>query len=229
MQTITLGKVEQLDFKSAEAFKALRTNIQFSGTDVKVISVTSCLPNEGKSSVTMNLALSLAEAGKKVLFIDADMRKSVLAGRHKIKNVNRGLSHYLSGQCKFEEVICVTNIESFYMVTAGPVPPNPSEILGGKNFERLISETRKIYDYVIIDSPPIGSVIDGAIIGRVCDGVVLLIAADSISYKFAQKVKRQLEMAGCKILGVVLNKVTSNSQGYYGKYYGKYYGDYYSN
>ena len=223
MQNITINKLDSMDFYGKEAYKTLRTNIEFAGEDIKVISVTSCMPNEGKSSVTMNLALSLAEAGKKVLFIDADMRKSVLIGRYKIKNAKKGLSHFLSGQCPMEEVISVTNEEKFHMIVAGPIPPNPSELLQGKRFARLIEEMRTVYDY-----PPLGSVVDALIVGRISDGVALVIAAESISYKFAQKIKKQLEMADCRILGAVLNKVNLKNGSYYGKYYGKYYGEYYT-
>lgn len=229
MQTITINKSDTMDFHGKEAYKTLRTNIEFAGEDVKVISVTSCMPNEGKSSVTMNLALSLAEAGNGVLFVDADMRKSILAGRYKIKNAKRGLSHFLSGQCSMEEVISVTNVEKFHMVIAGPVPPNPSELLQSKRFKNFIEEMKKIYDYIIIDCPPLGSVVDGLIAGKISDGVALVVASEQISYKFAQKIKKQLEAAECRILGVILNKVNLRNQGYYGKYYGKYYGEYYTN
>lgn len=229
MQSITINKTDSMDFHGKEAYKALRTNIGFAGEDVKVIAVTSCMPNEGKSSVTMNLAMSLAEAGKTVLFVDADMRKSILTGRYKIKNAKCGLSHYLSGQCAMDEAVSVTNIERFHMIIAGPVPPNPSELLDGRRFKRFIEEMRKVYDYIIIDCPPLGSVIDALIVGRMADGVALVIASEAISYKFAQKIKKQLEMAECKILGVILNKVNLKNRGYYGKYYGKYYGEYYTN
>lgn len=229
MQTITINKSDTMDFHGKEAYKTLRTNIEFAGEDVKVISVTSCMPNEGKSSVTMNLALSLAEAGNSVLFVDADMRKSILQGRYKIKNAKRGLSHFLSGQSSMEEVVSVTNVEKFHMVIAGPVPPNPSELLQSKRFKGFIENMRSVYDYIIIDCPPLGSVVDGLIVGKISDGVALVVASEQISYKFAQKIKKQLEMAECRILGVILNKVNLRNQGYYGKYYGKYYGEYYTN
>lgn len=227
MQSITINKIDTMDFHGKEAYKTLRTNIQFAGEDVKVISITSCLPNEGKSAVAMNLGISLAEAGKRVLLIDADMRKSILIGRYKIKNAMKGLSHYLSGQCTLEEVLSVSNMEKFHLITSGPMPPNPSELLNNKRFLRLLEEMRKVYDYIIIDCPPLGSVSDALITGRYSDGVALVVASEVISYKFAQKIKRQLENADCKILGVVLNKVDLKGRGYFGKYYGKYYGRYY--
>lgn len=224
MQNITINQTDTLDFQGSEAYKTLRTNIQFSGENVKVFTVTSCMPNEGKSVVTMNLAIALTEAGKNVLLVDADMRKSVLVGRYKIKNGKKGLSHYLSGQCELEDVVSISNLERLHMILAGPIPPNPSELLGSQRFEELVQELRQIYDYIIIDCPPIGSVIDAVIAGNISDGVALVVASDVVSYKFAQKVKNQLEQANCKILGVILNKVAMKNRRYYRGYYGKYYG-----
>ena len=229
MQQIEITKMNHLDYHSNEAYKTLRTNVQFCGEDVKVISLTSCTPNEGKSSVSFQLALSMAEDGKKVLFVDADIRKSVLVGRHKIgAKKAKGLTHYMSGQCKLEEVLCKTNVENLHVILTGPVPPNPSELLGGKYFKELLATQREKYDFIIVDTPPLGSVIDSAIVSRQCDGVIMVIASDEISYKFATKIKEQLENANCRILGVVLNKVKFLGGGkYYGKYYGRYYGKYY--
>ena len=217
-------KTKKLDYSAAESFKSLRTNLQFCGEDKKVIAVTSCTPNEGKSSVTMNLAVSLAEAGKKVLLVDGDLRKSVLVGRTKVKGMSKGLTHYLSKQASLIDVICSTNVPNFHMIFAGPVPPNPAELLGGKLFKEMISSLRKIYDYILIDTPPLGSVIDSVVIAEECNGSVLLIESGVISYRFAQEVKEQLAKSNCPILGVILNKVDMFKQGYYGKYYGKYYG-----
>ena len=219
-------KTQKLDYSGAEAYKSLRTNLQFCGEDKKVIAITSCTHNEGKSSVTMNLAVSLAEAGKKVLLIDADLRKSVLVGRTKVKESIKGLTHYLSKQAALIEVICATNVKNMHSVYAGPGPPNPAELLGGKYFRELLSSLRKVYDYILVDTPPLGSVIDSAIIAEECDGSIMVIETGVISYRFAQDVKSQLEKSNCPILGVVLNKVDMSKQGYYGKYYGRYYGKY---
>lgn len=219
-------KTQKLDYSGAEAYKSLRTNLQFCGEDKKVIAITSCTTNEGKSSVTMNLAVSLAEAGKNVLLIDADLRKSVLVGRTKVKESIKGLTHYLSKQAALIEVICATNVKNMHIVYAGPVSPNPAELLGGKYFRELLSSLRKVYDYILVDTPPLGSVIDSAIIAEECDGSIMVIETGVISYRFAQDVKSQLEKSNCPILGVVLNKVDMSKQGYYGKYYGRYYGKY---
>lgn len=227
MQSITIEKFDKLPYSLEEAYNSLRTNIWFCGKDIKVIGVTSCMPNDGKSSVCMNLGRAMAEAGKKVLLIDADMRKSVLVGRHRVENAINGLSHFLSGQKELEEVLCETNIENFHMIVAGPVPPNPSELLGSDTFKAMIDALDEYYDYIIIDTPPLGSVIDAAEISKVCDGMCLVISANAVSYKLAQKVKDQLEKTNCHILGVILNKVKIGNRGYYSRYYSKYYGRYY--
>ena len=219
-------KTPKLNYAAEEAYKSLRTNIQFCGEDKKIIAITSCTPNEGKSSVTMNLAISMAEAGKKVLLIDADLRKSVLVGRVKVSESVKGLTHYLSKQSSMIDVVCSTNIENLHIVFAGPVPPNPAELLGGKYFKEMLVSLKKVYDYILIDTPPLGSVIDSAIIAEESDGSILVMESGAISYRFAQEVKAQLEKCKCPILGVILNKVDMSGSGYYGKYYRKYYGKY---
>lgn len=223
MKTVELNKLMHLDFNGREAYKTLRSNIQFCGSNIRIIGLTSCIPNEGKSSVSLNLAISLAEAGKKTIFVDADLRKSVLVGRYRINQSLRGLVHYLSGIIPDSELIYQSNIDYLYMIFSGPIPPNPSELLGGENFTNLIKKLGEEYDYVIIDTPPLGSVIDSAIIAKSCHGMILVIESKNISYKFAQRVKQQLEMTGCPILGTVLNKVEIKEK-VYGKYYGKHYG-----
>lgn len=228
MQNIEL-KEKLLDYKSKEAFKMLRTNIEFSDSDLKVICITSCVPNEGKSNISFEVAKSYAQLGKKVLLLDADLRKSVMRQRHKKGKVRLGLVNYLVGKCEFEEALCETDEKNLYMVFSGPVPPNPSELLSNKRFIQMIENAREEYDMIIIDTPPLGSVIDAAVVSKCCDGAVLVIAAGGISYRFAKKIKEQLEMTGCRILGCVLNKVDMTGKGYYGKYYGSYYGKYYGN
>ena len=225
MEEVVLKNLTK-DYRSNEAYKSLRTNIEFSGEDKKVIVFTSCTPNEGKSTVSISLAASLAEGGKRVLFVDADLRKSVLVGRHKVSGEIKGLSHYLSGQADVKDVVLKTQEPRLYVVFAGVVPPNPAELLGSKRFEAFLQGARQSYDYIIIDAPPLGSVIDAAIITKFCDASVLVISSRTISRKFAAGVKDQLEKTGCPILGVVLNKVDMKQNKYYGKYYGNYYGSY---
>jgi capsular exopolysaccharide synthesis family protein len=227
VKKIVFEKRKQLDYRSNEAYKTLRTNIQFCGNENRVIAITSCTPNEGKSSISFNLAQSLAEDGKRVILIDADLRKSVLVGRYKVGEINAGLSHYLSGQSELEDVHNSTEIPNMDIIFAGTYSPNPAELLGHNRFQDLVIKLREKYDYIIIDTPPLGSVIDSAIVAKIADGAILVVESNAISYKFAQHVKHQLVRTDCKILGVILNKVNMDKNGYYGRYYGKYYGKYY--
>ena len=229
---VNFEKKTELDFKTNEAYKTLRTNISFAGDDIHVIAMTSSVPNEGKSAVSFNLAKSLAEDGKKVLYIDADIRKSVTIARYGVDIETKGLTHYLSGQKDLQDVIYETNIKNFSIIFTGQVAPNPAELLGNDRFKKMIVATKETYDYVLIDCPPLGSVIDAAIVAKECDGAIIVIETDNVSYKVVQRVKKQLEQSGCRILGAVLNKVEMGGKGYgyYGKgYYGHYYGRYYGN
>ena len=212
----------QKDYHVQESMKALRTNIQFCGTNIKAIALTSCEPNEGKSNVAVGLAESFAISGKRVILLDVDLRKSVLLGRYKVDRGVKGMSHFLSGQHFIDEVIYNTNVENMHIIFSGPVPPNPAELLSSKMFGELIEQLKTIYDYIIIDTPPLGSVIDSAIIAQYCDGVAMVLAANTVSYKMVKHVKEQLDRTGCNFLGIILNKVNQSSHGYYG--YGAYYG-----
>lgn len=217
MKAINLKLAGNNDFFTQEAYKTLRTNLQFCGQDIQVIAVTSCHENEGKTTVSLNLARSLAELGKKVLYLDADMRKSVVAGRHTNVKNPMGLSEVLTGMSKLEECIYTTQFEKLYMIFSGKYPPNPVELLNGRYFANMIAGIRKVFDYIIIDTPPLGSVIDAAVIAPNCDGVVLVMGDNMVRCKQAQEVTEQLRKADARILGVVRNSVHSKNQGYYYK------------
>jgi capsular exopolysaccharide family len=224
MEVIQINKVEQ-EGKILEAYKSLRTNIQFCGSEVQVIALTSSRPDEGKSTTAFNLAESLAEVGKRVIYVDTDLRRSVFTGRFKINSKIWGQSHYLSGQCKLDEVVYATNVKNLFVTISGPEPPNPAELLSGLRFKGEIESFREIFDYVIIDTPPLGSVIDCAVIAPCCDGIVLVIESGGVNLKFVKSVKQQIERTKCPLLGVVLNKVNMSSRsGYYGAY-NSYYGN----
>ncbi|MCR5092888.1 MAG: polysaccharide biosynthesis tyrosine autokinase [Lachnospiraceae bacterium] len=230
MQDIRLHFSDKENYRVREAFRTLRSNVEFSGQGVRVVALTSCTPNEGKTSCAMNLARAFAESGKRTILVDADMRKSIMVGRYKTGSVRLGLTHYLVGQEALDMVICRSDIKNLHIILAGPVPPNPSELLGSERFTEMIRRLREDYEYVIVDTPPLGSVIDAAVVSRSCDGVVLIIENNAVSYRFVQHVKEQLDVAGARILGVVLNKVNMDGKGYYGhygNYYGRYYGKYY--
>lgn len=190
-----------------ESFNSLRANVLFMRKDVKTIVLTSCLANEGKSSVCFDLCRSLAEAGKRVLLIDADLRKSVMATRYTEEKGVNGLSHVLSGQVAAKDAIYPTNVTSLDIVFSGPYPPNPTELVGSPAFKEFLDEQRDAYDYIIVDAPPLGLVVDAAVMASACDGSILVISVGHVKYRLAQQVKAQLERSGKSVLGVVLNQI----------------------
>lgn len=228
MKTVKFGKLKKQSYTMKESLRALKTNIQFCGDDIRTVVVTSAMPNEGKSTVTLDLARSLTESGKRVLLIDTDMRKSVYVGRLRAVATDGGeiygLSHFLSGQKRLEDVLYGTEIPGLFIIFAGPTVPNPTEILEKKYFEELLKFGREHFNYVFLDCAPIGAAIDAAVIAKHCDGAILVIAQGMASGRMIQNVKKQLELSGVRVLGAVLNKLKMKKSGYYGSYYGSYYG-----
>lgn len=228
MKKVTMNLPEVKDYRLTEGLNQLKTNLAFCGKDIKVITITSSVQNEGKSSVAFDLSKTMAEGGKKILMVDADLRKSVLAAKYHIQGIDKGLSHYLTGQAEIEDIIYETETEGFYLSVAGPLSPDPTSLLDSDQFQKFIDKVREDYDYVIINAPPLGVVIDAAIIGKYCDGAVLVIEQGVIKRKVVQDVIKQLKRGKVRILGAVLNKVDERI-GAYGaydyKYSYSYYGD----
>ena len=224
-RSLVLASPWEDDYATREAYKAFRTNLMFCGSDKKVIAFTSCTQNEGKSTVSMGVAMALAEVGKKVLLIDADMRKSNLQSIWLDENAGEiaGLSSFLSGQAERDEVICATQHAGFHIVFSGPYPPNPVELLDSERFRSFIREVREEYDYVLIDNAPIGLVIDAAVVARAADGIVFVVAVGKVSAREARKCKAQMEKTGCAILGTVLNHTERKTRAYYKKHDEYYY------
>lgn len=216
----------QIAKSTEEYLNSIRTNIQFSGRELKILAITSVQPGEGKSTTSTNLAISFAHAGFRTLLIDADTRNSVMSGTFKANERYQGLSSFLSGNAELSEVICDTNVENLMVIPAGQVPPNPTSLLQNANFNHMIETVRNLYDYVIIDTPPIGLVIDAAVIAQKADASILVTEAGAIKKRFIQKAKEQMEQSGTQFLGIILNKVnnTVDSYGAYGAYgsYGEY-------
>ena len=219
---------KKLEFikKTEEYYNALCTNIQLSGDKLKVISVTSVNPGEGKSTTSINIAWSFARAGYKTLLIDGDIRNSVMSGVFKSREKITGLTEFLSGTTDLSHGLCDTNIENLFVVQSGSVSPNPTALLQSKNFNDMIETLRKYFDYIIVDTAPIGIVIDAAIIVQKCDASILVAEAGVAKRREVQKAKSQLEHTGKLFLGVVLNKfdVQREKYGSYGGYgnYGNY-------
>lgn len=203
----------------AESYKSLRTNLLYT-ENVHVIAVTSSMMGEGKSSTSFQLAKSFAQLGKKTLLIDCDLRKAYLKRYLKVHKKVVGLSELLSGQV--DDAVYSTDLDNLSLMMSGKSPVNPSELLSGDTFGKIIDKLRKEFDYIIVDTPPITVGPDTSIIGRVVDGVVLVVRNDFVKKITIQRCKQDIIRNGGKILGVVLNRVTKYQDDYYYGYYGAY-------
>lgn len=227
MPTLEISK-KSLDFakKAEEHYNALRTNIQLSGDNLKVLAISSVKPGEGKSTTSTNIAWAFARAGYKTLLVDADIRNSVMSGVFKSREKITGLTDFLAGTTDLSNGLCDTNIDNLFVIQAGPISPNPTALLQSENFHTMIDTLRKYFDYVIVDTEPIGIVIDAAIITQKCDASILVTAAGETKRRDILKAKEQLEQTGTPFLGVVLNKFNTEVEKYgaYGGYgaYGSY-------
>lgn len=227
MPTLEISK-KRLDFakKAEEHYNALRTNIQLSGDNLKVLAISSVKPGEGKSTTSTNIAWAFARAGYKTLLVDADIRNSVMSGVFKSREKITGLTDFLAGTTDLSNGLCDTNIDNLFVIQAGPISPNPTALLQSENFHTMIDTLRKYFDYVIVDTAPIGMVIDAAIITQKCDASILVTAAGETKRRDILKAKEQLEQTGTLFLGVVLNKFNTEVEKYgaYGGYgaYGSY-------
>ena len=208
-----------------EYYNTIRTNIQFSGRNLKVIALTSAQPGEGKSTTATNLAISFAKAGFRTLLIDADTRNSVMSGTFKSKERYDGLTSYLSGNAELSDVICDTTVDNLMVIPAGQVPPNPTSLIQNDNYDKMIETVRGLYDYVIIDTPPLGRVVDAAIIAHSSDASLLVTKPGVDKRRTITKLREQLEQSGSVFLGVILNRFDFKADKYgygYGYGYGKY-------
>lgn len=207
----------------AEQFRTIRTNIKFSVPDIdlKAILVTSSTPGEGKSTNAANLGVVFAQEGKKVLIVDADMRKPTLHHIFGIFNTV-GLSTLLSRQNEFNCAIQETPIVGLFVLPSGPIPPNPAELLSSKTFDAFLEEMKKIYDIIIFDAPPLLSVSDAQVLSHQCDGTLLIVHSGVAEKDDVSKAQAILTASQANILGVVLNqyKMPKNRKYYY-EYYGE--------
>jgi protein-tyrosine kinase len=180
--------------------------------------VTSAGPSEGKSTTSANLAVVFAQQGKRVLLVDADLRKPTVHYTFNLTNV-KGLTNVLTKQATIESAVHATDIEHLFVLTSGPIPPNPAEVLGSSSMEELIEEMKQSFDLVIFDTPPVLAVTDAQVLSNKCDGSILVVSGGNTEIEAAQKAKEMLLSSKGKLLGTVINqRKVKNGQYYY--YYG---------
>ncbi len=204
----------------SEQFRTVRTNLQFAAVDEELRSmlVTSSSPSEGKSMTTANLAVVNAQQGKKVLLIDADMRKPTVHYTFRLDNL-RGLSNVLVGDSTLEEAVERSDVDNLDILSCGPIPPNPSELLASKRMEEILKLAKQLYDFVIFDTPPALAVTDAKILANIVDGSLLVYRSGTTEYEEAERAAEVMKDSKARLLGAILNdRSKSNSNYYY--YYG---------
>ncbi|MGK0553074.1 CpsD/CapB family tyrosine-protein kinase [Macrococcus capreoli] len=208
----------------SEQFRMIRSNIMFSELDnaIETIVVTSAAPSAGKSTTAANIAITYAQAGMKVLLIDGDLRKPTVQYTFETKNMF-GLSNLITHQITIQQAIQATHVDNLSIITSGPIPPNPSELLASTSFHTLLNDLKATFDIIIIDTPPVLAVTDAVILSNIVDGTIIVTNVETNNKHHLIKAKETLQKSECNILGVVLNNVekTSKEDYYYYEYYGK--------
>lgn len=229
MNRIDIMKFPPLGYAGQEAFNTLCTNLSFSGEHIRRIMITSTQASEGKSYLSMNIMRTMAALGKRVALVDADLRRSFIGASYKLQFSNpgqMGLAQLLAGMTTMDEVICETNISGAYMVPVGRTVSNPITLLNSPRFKALLDYLAENVDYVLVDAPPVGTVIDAAEIAKSCDGTLLAVAYNRVHRRELMEVREQLEQTGCHIIGTVLNRVEFDRfvtrKYYYRSYYSNY-------
>lgn len=231
MNQINIRRFPSLNYACNEAINTLCTNLSFSGEGNRKIMVTSSHASEGKSFISMNIMRSIAKLGKTVVLVDADLRRSAIAAKYGFQfqdsTKKQGLSHLLAGMAKEDQVIYKTDLPGAYVVPVGRKVIDSLSLLASSRFEHLLNRLAEEYDYVIVDAPPVGALIDAAEIAKSCDGVLVVVSYNDVRRQELINVKEQLEQTGCPVLGAVLNRV--EFEGYMTRkyYYKSYYSDYY--
>lgn len=231
LHKVVMNELPELPYAVEEAVNRLRINISFLGSDIKMIMVTSTMPNEGKSFVSLHLWRQLAQSGIPSLFVDLDLRKSVMVEKYNIYRedgeVMNGTSYYLANKIPLSEVIYQSQIPNGYILPNVDNVINPSMLLESSRFKSMLDQMKNIFRYVIVDVPPLNLVSDGEKIASLCDGSILVVHGGETPKAMVKNSASQIERAGCPLLGIVLNRVKGSGSGYYYKKYGgKYYGKY---
>ena len=234
MNKLELVRFRALDYACKEAINTLCTNLTFVGNDKRIIMVTSTQAHEGKSFLSMNIMRTLAQLGKKVVLVDCDLRKSQIAAKYGVRiqeGTGYGTVHYLAGMCALNDVLYETGIPGAYMVPVGREVSNSLALLSTQRLRQMLNGLEERFDFVIVDAPPVGVIIDAAEIAKSCDGVIFAVRYNMISRRELLEAKNQIARTGCAVLGAVLNDVdldALSSKKYYNKsYYTHYNSDYY--
>ena len=232
MKQVSLRERDALDYSGKEALTSIATNLTFVGRHMNKFILTSCVASEGKSSLCMQLMLNLAQRGNSVVMVDADLRASFLMSKLKFEQEGaiQGLVHYLAGYCELDQAIYQTDVEGAYIIPIGDTVANPLPLLDSQDFGLMMKELSDKFDYVLVDAPPIGVIIDAAVVAKHCDGAVFVMEYGKRSKREVLDAVQQLEQSGCPVLGCVINMVTVKSlaeKSYYKKYYSGHYSHYY--
>jgi len=223
-EEVALVTIREPDDAVSEAFRAIRTNLLFNSLDAKLrtLVVSSTVPGEGKTSTACNLAVAMAQAGNRVIIVDADFRRPEL---HRVfhKGRNVGLGNFILGDASEQDMILDTDVPNLRVICSGPTPPNPSELLGSQRMLKTIERLKELADVVIFDTPPVAAVTDATILAARTDGTILVVERGGTPIDAILQAKVKLDSVGARLLGIVLNKVRSGDAGAY--YYYKYYAE----
>jgi capsular exopolysaccharide synthesis family protein len=226
MQTNRLATLDGLS-SVVEAYRMLRTSVLLStaGNPPRTILITSSQPGEGKTTTAVNTAISLAQLGASVLLIDADLRRPAVHKTFKLQHT-RGLSTYLSGNKNIDDLIIKLPVPNLSILTSGPIPPNPAELISSDRMKDMLRELAGKFDHIIVDSPPLISVTDPVILSTMVDGSILVVQAGRSTRDMVRRSRQELNGVGAKVFGVVLNNVDVKKEGYDEFYYHRYYSGY---
>ena len=235
MNYLEINRLPQLDFAGTESMNTLATNLFYCGENVKTIMFTSRYADEGKTFVVMNLMRTLASLQKRVVLLDTDLRRSEIISRHQIRFRNenpQGLAHYLSGRCGLEDIIYETNVRNAYIVPIGREVESSLQLFSSSRMPKLMQALKDEFDVVLVDTPPIGVIVDALELAKYCDGAMLVVNYDRGKRSDIAEVTASIQKTGCPVLGAVLNGVdfdayTNRKYYYKSERYSSYYNGYY--
>lgn len=234
MNTAIIKRIPMRGYATAEALNTICSSIMFSGKNIRKVLISSSSIGDGKSYTSLNLAISFANRGMRVLLIDTDLRRSKLQSKYGIKLIAKeqyGLAHYLAGYCEMEKMIYQTNVKNLYLIPIGKTLSNSIPLISSASFRDMLNALQNSYDLILLDTPPVGLIVDAVEMAKYCDGAVLVASYNETHRRELAYAKRQIEMSGCNILGCIINKVDFDSlaaKKYYNKSYYSHYEHYYS-